>query len=71
MITVRIDDKDPSLLAVSFPEDPIGNDLIRDIPGRRWSYSRKCWLVPNTRASVVHIGKLFGREYCRFDEAVI
>ena len=76
MTTIRIDDKDPSLLAVFFPEDPIGNDLIREVPGRRWSYSGRCWVrsgvpVPNTRESVVHIGKLFGKEYCRYDEAVI
>ncbi|WP_080057434.1 tyrosine-type recombinase/integrase [Spirosoma aerolatum] len=71
MITICIDDKDSALLSVSFPEDPIGNDLIRQIPGRRWSYSRRCWVVPNTRESVVKIGQLFGRAYCRFDEAVV
>ena len=71
MITIRIDEKVPSLLAVSFPEDTIGNDLIREIPGRRWSYSRRCWLVPNIRDVVVHLGQLFGKEYCRFDEAVV
>ena len=71
MTTIQIDEKDPTLLAVSFPDDPIGNDLIREIPGRRWSYSRRCWILPNTRASVVQIGKLFGRDYCRFDEAVV
>lgn len=71
MVTIRIDDKDPSLLAVSFPEDLTGNDLIREIPGRRWSYSRRCWLVPNTRNAVVQLGQLFGKDYCRFDEAVV
>ena len=71
MTTIQIDEKDPTLLAVSFPADPIGNDLIRNIPYRRWSYSRRCWMVPNTCESVVHIGKLFGKEYCRFDEAVV
>ncbi|WP_461147415.1 tyrosine-type recombinase/integrase [Spirosoma pulveris] len=71
MITIRIDERDASLLAVSFPEDPAGNDLIRQIPGRRFSRSRRCWLVDNTRESVVKIGQLFGRSYCRFDEAVV
>lgn len=71
MITIHIDDRDPSLLAVSFPQDPTGNDLIREVPGRRWSYSRRCWVVPNTRESVVKIGHLFGKTYCRFDEAVV
>ena len=71
MVTIRIDDKDSSLLAVSFPEDPIGNDLIRAISGRRFSYSRRCWLVPNTREAVVQVGQLFGKDYCRFDEAVV
>ncbi|GAB4031635.1 tyrosine-type recombinase/integrase [Spirosoma gilvum] len=71
MITVRIDEKDTTLLAVSFPEDPVGNDLIRQVAGRRWSYSRRCWIVPNTRHSVVKIGHLFGKEYCRFDERLV
>lgn len=71
MIVIHIDEKTATLLAVSFPEDPVGNDLIRQIPGRRWSYSRRCWVVPNSRESVVLIGKLFGKDYCRFDEAVI
>lgn len=71
MITIRIDQKDSGQLAVLFAEDPAGNDLIRSVPGRRWSYSRRCWLVPNTREAVVLVGKLFGRDYCRFDEALI
>jgi len=71
MITVCIDKRDPNLLVVSFPADVTGNDLIRNIPGRRWSYSRRCWVVPNTRDSIVHIGRLFGKAYCRFDEAVV
>ena len=71
MITIRIDEKEPGLLAVVFPENPIGNDLIREVPGRRFSYSRKCWLVPNTRESVIKLGHLFGKDYCRFDEAVV
>lgn len=71
MIAIRIDDKDPALLAISFAEDPIGNNIIREVPGRRWSYSRRCWLVPNTRETVIQVGKLFGKDYCRFDEAVI
>lgn len=71
MTTIRIDDKDPSKLGIYFPEDPIGNDLIRTIAGRRFSRSRRGWLVPNTRESVVKIGQLFGKEYCRFDEAVV
>lgn len=71
MTTVQIDDKDPGLLAVSFSSDPIGNHLIGQVPDRRWSYSRRCWLVPNTRESVVKIGQLFGKEHCRFDEAVV
>ncbi len=71
MITIQIDERDPNLLGVYFPGDPIGNDLIREIPGRRFSRSRRCWLVPNTRESVVKLGQLFSRDYCRFDEAVV
>nr|WP_020603514.1 phage integrase N-terminal SAM-like domain-containing protein [Spirosoma spitsbergense] len=71
MITVRIDEKDPALLAVYFPIDTLGNDLVRNVPGRRFSYTRKGWVVPNTRESVVKIGQLFGKDHCRFDEAVV
>ncbi len=49
---------------------------MREVPGRRWSYSRRCWVrsgvpVPNTRESVIKIGQLFGKDYCRFDEALV
>jgi hypothetical protein len=71
MLTISIDERDPSLLVISFPTDPTANELIREIPGRRWSYSRRCWVVPNTRSSVIQLGKLFGKAYCRFDEAVV
>ena len=71
MITVRIDEKDPQLLAVYFPQDPVGNELIGQVSGRRFSRSRRCWIVPNTRSSVVKIGQLFGKDHCRFDEAVV
>ncbi len=71
MLTICIDERDPNLLTVSFPTDIVGNDLIRNVPNRRWSYSRRCWVVPNTRTSLICIGKLFGKAYCRFDEAVV
>ncbi len=71
MITIRIDQKDPLLLSVSFPKDSLGNDLISQVPGRRFSYTRQGWTVPNTRESVVKLGQLFGKAYCRFDEAVV
>ncbi|MFD2574475.1 tyrosine-type recombinase/integrase [Spirosoma soli] len=71
MITIQIDEQDPTCLGVYFPQDPIGNDLIGQVPGRRFSRSRRGWLVPNTRDSVVMLGKLFGKDYCRFDEAVV
>ena len=63
--------RNPALLTVCFPEDQLANDLIRHVPGRRWSYSRWCWTVPNTRESIVQIGQLFGKAYCRFDEAAV
>ncbi len=71
MITVCIDEKDPTLLGVYFPEDTTGNDLIGQVPERRFSCSRKGWVVPNTRESVVKIGQLFGKDHCRFDEAIV
>ena len=71
MTTIQLDDEDPALLRVAFPHDSVGNDLVGQVPGRRWSYSRRCWVVPNTRESLVRLGQLFGRDYCRFDEAVV
>ncbi|MBO0933765.1 tyrosine-type recombinase/integrase [Fibrella aquatilis] len=71
MLTISLDHRDPALLTVTFPTDPVGNDLIGNVPGRRWSYSRRCWTVPNTRESIMQIGRLFGKDYCRFDEAVV
>lgn len=71
MVTIQIDERDPTMLGVYFPEDPFGNDLIKEVPGRRFSRSRKGWLVPNTRESLVQLGRLFGREHCRFDEAIV
>jgi integrase/recombinase XerD len=71
MLTIHLDERTPTLLAVRFPPDVVGNDLISNVPGRRWSYTRRCWTVPNTRESVVAIGRLFGKAYCRFDEAIV
>ena len=71
MITIRIDEREPTFLAVFFPEDSIGNHLVGQVPGRRFSRSRRGWLVPNTRESLVKLGQLFGRENCRFDEAIV
>ena len=71
MITISLDHRDPTLLTVTFPTNPVGNDQIKEVTGRRWSYSRRCWTVPNTRESVVQISQLFGKDYCRFDGAVV
>jgi hypothetical protein len=38
MITIHIDEKDSSLLAVCFPTDTLGNDLVRNVPSHRFSY---------------------------------
>lgn len=70
MIQIDIDKKDNSLLAVRF-RDLNANHLIEQIPQRRWSRSRQCWVVPNMRHNVVMIGKLFGKENCVFSANVI
>lgn len=70
MIRISIDDRDSDLLCAIF-RDMSANTLIEQVPGRRWSYSRKCWIVPNTRESVVKIGKLFGKENCIFSPEII
>ena len=71
MTTISLDHRDPTLLTVTFPPDPVCNNLIGQVTNRRWSYSRRCWTVPNTRESIVQIGQLFDKDYCRFDEAVV
>ncbi|MCU0342110.1 MAG: phage integrase N-terminal SAM-like domain-containing protein, partial [Spirosomaceae bacterium] len=58
-------------IKVEFANDPVWNERIRHVKDRRWSNSRKCWLVPNTRENVVKIGQLFGKEKCRFAEEII
>jgi integrase/recombinase XerD len=70
MIKCSLSD-DSTEIKVEFANDPVWNDRIRLIAGRRWSRSQRCWLVPNTRANVVKIGELFGKENCRFSEEII
>ena len=70
MVNISIDTQDPDLLCAVF-NDKSANPLIEQVPGRRWSYSRRCWVVPNTRESVVKIGQLFGKEHCQFSREII
>jgi len=70
MIQILIDTQNPDLLCIVF-SDIASNPLIEQVAGRRWSYSRKCWIVPNTRESVVKIGKLFGKDSCQFSSEII
>jgi integrase/recombinase XerD len=69
-VNIHIDKKDEALLSVWF-NDINSNHLISQIQGRRWSRSRKCWVVPNSRASIVQIGRLFGKENCVFSREVV
>jgi integrase/recombinase XerD len=71
MIKVSIDLEKTDLLQVNFPFDEIGHNKIREVIGRKWSRSRSCWVVPNTRISVVKIGQVFGKENCVFSKAII
>lgn len=70
MINIYIDKKDSDLLLVQF-SDISSNDIITQIPNRRWSRSRGCWVIENTRHNVVLIGKLFGKENCNFSKEII
>ena len=71
MIEIKIDIEKPELLKVEFDYDETSQNMMRNILGRRWSKSRKCWVVPNTRISVVQIGQIFGKENCVFSKAII
>lgn len=70
MIKILKDRKETNLLLVKF-EDLSSNPIITKIPQRRWSRSRKAWVVPNTRHNVSMIGQLFGKENCIFSKEII
>ena len=70
MVSIFIDTQDPDLFCAVF-NDKSANPLIEQVVGRRWSYSRRCWVVPNTRENVIKIGQLFGKEYCQFSPEII
>ncbi len=71
MVEIKIDTLNAELLKVEFPFDEISQNMVRNVQGRRWSKSRKCWVVPNTRGSIVQIGQIFGKEYCVFSKEII
>jgi integrase/recombinase XerD len=70
MINIYIDKRDSDLLLVQF-DDINSNQIVTKIPNRRWSKSRNCWVVENTRHNVVLIGNLFGKDNCRFSNEII
>lgn len=70
MIEILKDRKETNLLLVKF-EDLSSNPIITKIPQRRWSRSRKAWVVPNTRHNISMIGQLFGKENCIFSKEII
>lgn len=70
MIEILKDRKEANLLLVKF-EDLSSNPIITKIPQRRWSRSRKAWVIPNTRHNVSMIGQLFGKENCIFSKEII
>lgn len=50
---IKVERYDENYLAVTFPEG-FNNDLlnaVRVIPGRRWLYEKKVWLIPDTPLS--------------------
>lgn len=70
MVYIKIDNIELNQLLVEF-EDRNANALISQIPQRRFSRTRKGWLVPNTRQNVSMIGRLFGAENCLFAKDII
>ncbi|AFK04544.1 integrase family protein [Emticicia oligotrophica DSM 17448] len=70
MIEVTKDTQNAHFLLVRF-NDLSSNAIISKIPERRWSRSRKGWLVPNTRHNIVMIGKMFGKDKCKFSKELI
>ena len=70
MINIYLDKIDPNLLLVQFT-DISSNSIIAQIPNRRWSRTRRCWVVENNRHNIVLIGKLFGKENCNFSREII
>lgn len=70
MIQIFVDKHNSDQLLVQF-DDISSNTIISRIPNRRWSNSRKCWVVENSRHTVVMIGKLFGKDNCQFSSEII
>lgn len=70
MIEILKDRRATNLLLVKF-EDLNSNPIITKIPQRRWSRSRKAWVIPNTRHNISMIGQLFGKENCIFSKEII
>lgn len=70
MIKVKIDTKETDKLLVEF-DDINSNCIIAQIPQRRYSRSRKGWLIPNTRHNVSLIGHLFGKDYVLFSKEIL
>lgn len=70
MINIKIDKKEVDKLLVEF-EDINSNHIIEQIPERRFSRTRRGWLVPNTRHNVMMIGQLFGKENCLFSKEIV
>lgn len=71
MLYIEIDKIDSCYLTVRFDFDLIRNSQIRKINGNRWSNSRKCWLVSNSREAIIQIGQVFGADNCMFSSAII
>ena len=57
MIEISKDRKESNFLLVKI-EDLSSNTIITQIPQRRWSRSRKSWIIPNTRHNILMIGQL-------------
>jgi len=55
-------------LAIHFKHDTSLIDLVKTIPGCKWSQTLKCWYVPNTNESKKLLSELFPEMYNKFNK---
>ena len=60
--------KNEERIFIRFPYDKSVIGMVKSIPGRRWSASKSCWHVPNTKGMLQRLQKAFENYPVRISE---
>ncbi len=71
MIKVTHLDSERKDLCVEFHPDALWNVKMRQFAGSRWSSSRKCWIITNSKAEIIKLGEVFGPNNLQFSKEII